>query len=92
MILPDVRSVYQAVVALVSIIDVDYVSQEEMVDRISGPNVDSSLNRLEDMLVIDSGHTEYKGVPDTKVIWLTHEYNNLESISQLAGRILPFIS
>ena len=44
------------------------------------------------MLVIDSGYTEYKGVPDTKVIWLTHEYNSLEALSELAGRILPFIS
>merc|ERR1719300_585396 len=48
LILPDVRSVYRAVVALASIVDVEFVSQEEMVDRISsGPNVESSLNRLE---------------------------------------------
>ena len=97
LILPDVKSIYRTVVALASIVEVDFVSEQELVDRIGGDNEDEtraleSLNRLEQMLVVDSGYTEYKGTPHTKVIWLTIEYNDLESLSKLAGRILPFIS
>ena len=44
------------------------------------------------MLVVDTGYTEYKSQPNTKVVWLTEKYNDMENISNLAGRILPFIS
>ena len=54
--------------------------------------VSNSLNRLEETQVIDSSYTELRGQGDVRVIWLTEEYNKLDQLSLLAGRILPYIS
>jgi len=98
LILSDVKSVYHTVTALTSIVDVEIVPVNDLKKDIllkypyEVEQIDASLNRLEEMLVVDTGYTDYKGQSNTKVLWLTEEYNQMKNLSNLAGRILPFIS
>jgi len=67
-------------------------SKDQQQPRLEPEMVSNSLNRLEEMQVIDSSYTELRGQGDVRVIWLTEEYNKLDQLSLLAGRILPYIS
>ena len=87
---------YHAVALIVSIVDVDYVSEDELINllgqRCDLDKIPVVLSRLEDMGVIHSGYCVYHSVPNVKVIWLTENWNHVEKLTQLLSKILPYIS
>ena len=83
---------------LKTLVDIEYVSAQEFQrefgnlpdeDRLRLPAV---LSRFEAMRVFESGLTEYKEEKNTRVMWLTEEWNSDTILDKLLHKIFKYVS
>ena len=95
-----VISTYQdVVIKLKSLIDLDPISVEEFLrmfyNELNGRDIGRIpiiLTRFEAMKVVEMAPTEYKGMKNILVLWLTEEWNNHEFLDLLAINIYKYVS
>lgn len=81
-----------------TLVDIEYISVQEFLREFDNlPYEDKSrltviLSRFEAMKVFASGLTEYKQEKNTRVMWLTEEWNSDTILDTLVHKIFKYVS